>query len=122
DRGTEGGSLIPAIAAFGVGAVGLGVGGVTGALVIGRASDLKARCQGNLCPISDKDEADSARALGTVSTVAFVVGAAAAATGVVLLVLRAPGSDESAANAGSSMVMSMKARVGVGRVSIEGRF
>jgi hypothetical protein len=96
------------------------VGGVTGAVVIGRANDLKARCQGNLCPIADKAEADAARTLGTVSTVAFAVGAAGVAAGVVLLVLRAPASEGSAANAG--FLMSMKARVGVGQVSIEGRF
>jgi hypothetical protein len=110
-----GGSFIPAIAAFGVGAVGLGVGGVTGALVIGRASDLKARCQGNLCPLSDKAEADSARALGTVSTIAFAVGAAGVAAGVVLLVVRPKGGEGGSAG-------DLRARVGLGRVSLEGRF
>lgn len=113
-----GGSFLPAIAAFGVGAVGLGVGGVTGALVIDRASDLKARCQGNFCPISDQAEADSARALGTVSTVAFAVGAAGVAAGVVLLVIRPKGGEGGEGGSAGNL----RARIGLGGVSLEGRF
>lgn len=113
----SGGTLVPALAAFGVGVAGLGVGAVTGGLVIGKASDLKARCMGNLCPASDKDEADAARALGTVSTVAFVVGAAGVTAGVVLLIVRPKGSKSAASGEGA-----LRARVGLGTLGLEGRF
>lgn len=116
-RPASGGSLAPALAAFGVGVAGLGAGAVTGALVIGRANDLKSRCDGNLCPAADKDEADAARALGTVSTVAFVVGAAGVSAGVVLLLLRGGGG--SGAPAAPAAV---GARVGLGQVTVEGTF
>ncbi len=52
-----------------------------------KVSDVKERCSGNVCLASDRDEIESADTFQTVSTVAFVVGGEAAATGIVLLVV-----------------------------------
>lgn len=92
-----GGSYIPAAIAFGIGAVGIGVGAVAGAVAIGKANDVKSRCQqdgagGLSCPPDAEPEADSARSMGTVSTIGFVVGGVGVAAGVVLLVVRPKGT------------------------------
>jgi hypothetical protein len=80
---------------FGVGAVGLGVGAVTGALALAKASDVKGACPDFQCPSSQSQNASNLRgeqstgqAFGTVSTIAFVLGGAGVATGIVGLVLR----------------------------------
>ncbi len=72
--------------AFGVGAVGLGVGGVTGALVLGKKSTIDGHCADVQCDSEGLKAADSAKTLGLVSTIGFAVGAVGVAAGVVLLV------------------------------------
>ncbi len=83
-----GGSFVPAGVAFGVGALGLGIGLATGAVSLAKVSDVKQRCEGTLCLRADGANADSARALATASTVGFVVAGLGVATGAVLLVVR----------------------------------
>lgn len=88
--GAPGGALAPstspwAKAAFGVGGVGLALGIGTGAASLTTVAHLKSLCPTNPCDPSNAYLADRARALGTTSTVAFVVGTAAAGAGVVLL-------------------------------------
>jgi hypothetical protein len=86
--GTEG-PLWPAMAAFGVGAVGLGIGAGTGAAALGHMADIKRLCPGGGCATPDaQSEYTSTRTLGTASTVAFIVGGIGAAAGITLLVLR----------------------------------
>jgi hypothetical protein len=81
------GTKVPAIAAFGVGAVGLGVGAVFGILAFDETGKAKQFCDGNKCPA--RPEVVSARntaiANGNVSTVGFVVGGVGIAAGIVLL-------------------------------------
>ncbi|MGK4002438.1 tetratricopeptide repeat protein [Sorangium sp. So ce1036] len=123
DRG--GGSLLPAGLAFGLGAVGLGVGAVTGILSLSRVSDLKAQCDGRRCPAALQGEADAATTLGHVSTASFLVGAASAAAGVVLLVLR-PGGDPAPDAAGEARRaprgVAWRAGVGIGRIELQATF
>jgi hypothetical protein len=108
-------SLVPVGLSFGAGAVGLGVGAVTGALALGKVNDLKSRCQGTVCPGADREDADTAGLFGDVSTVAFIVGGAGTAAGVMLLLLR-PDSDNSAAAQGVTL------QAGVGRLDLRGSF
>jgi hypothetical protein len=122
----EEGSMIPAYTAFGVGALGLCVGVVTGTLAINKMNELKGRCQGNICSIADKSEGDTVRMLGNISTGSWIVGGVGAAAGVVLLVLR-PGGEE--ARVGTSEGGQAKGRapawsVGLGPagVDVRGRF
>lgn len=83
------GSLIPATVAFGIAGLGLGVGTVTGVMAKIQIDDIKSRCQPDgHCLLADQPQADRAQTLITLSTVGFVAGGIAAATGVTLLILR----------------------------------
>ena len=69
---------------LGLGAVGLGVGAVTGAMTFSRASDVEPQCEKGICAPSAKGDLDSANTFATVSTIAFVaagVGVVAGAIG-----------------------------------------
>ena len=82
DRKTN---VLPFVA-FGVGAVGLGVGAVTGLIVGSKSSDLTKNCRSDgACPSSQDSTLSSANTLATVSTIGFIVGGAGVAAGVVLL-------------------------------------
>lgn len=68
---------------FGVGAVGVVAGTVTGILAFGKASTVDAAChQTTNCPASAKSDVTSGRTLGTISTISFIVGGAGALVGV----------------------------------------
>jgi hypothetical protein len=89
--GSTGPTRMPAWVAFGVGGAGLLVGTITGAMALGKVGGIKDRCPDGRCPPGEQGEIDSARTLGNVSTVGFVIGGIGAATGAVLL-FAAPGS------------------------------
>ncbi|WP_437502405.1 tetratricopeptide repeat protein [Sorangium sp. So ce1099] len=120
-----GGSLLPAGLAFGLGAVGLGVGAATGIVSLSKVSDIKSQCDGRRCPAELQGDADTATTLGHVSTVGFIVGAASAAAGVVLLVVR-PGGDGAPDAAGAAprarRGVVWSAGVGLGGVALQGSF
>ncbi len=84
---SSGPSRVPAIVAFGVGAVGLGVGATFGALAFSATSDAKKLCTGNSCLPAAQAKIDESKRDGNISTVAFVIGGAGVATGVVLLLV-----------------------------------
>jgi hypothetical protein len=81
------GSKVPAFVALGFGAVGFGVGAVTGKMSLDRVSDLDGACPDKRCPAARQADIDDAKMLGTISTIGFGVGALGIGTGVVLLVL-----------------------------------
>lgn len=114
--GTGGGSLVPALVAFGVGGAGLILGGVTGAMELGKVSGLESLCPDKQCPPEHRSEVDSARTLATISTVGFAVGAAGAVTGAVLLVLRKKPDPAKASG------LYVSPWVGVGSVGVSGVF
>lgn len=62
------------LVAGGVGAAGLVVGAVAGALVFKHKSTVNAHCQGTRCDAVGKDAADAARPLATISNVGLAVG------------------------------------------------
>jgi hypothetical protein len=100
-----GGSLVPAFVAFGVGAAGLATGAVTGAISLSKVSDLHNRCPSDRCGPAEQSEIDSTKTMGWVSTIGFAVGGAGVATGAVLLLLRSPSSDQSAATGHKATVV-----------------
>lgn len=81
-----GSSKVPAVVAFGIGAVGLGVGAVTGILSLGKVGELSDDCPQGKCSPAQQKTIDSAGTLGTISTVGFIAGGVGVAAGVVLLV------------------------------------
>jgi len=75
-----------AYVAFAAGGAALVTGGVTGALAIGKRSDLddNPACKDGKCSSSIRSEIDSFRTMRTVSTVGFVAGGVLAGAGFVL--------------------------------------
>lgn len=90
--GPRKGSLLPGFLALGAGVAGLSTGLITGLIAKGQADDIKANCIDGHCLTTDKDKADGAGTLATVSTATFILGGAAAAAGVVLILVRPGGS------------------------------
>ncbi len=106
-------SNVGPILAFGAGAAGLGIGIGLGAAVLGKRAELDKACPGNNCPVSEQGNLESAKALSYVSTAGFVVAGVGAAVGTVLLLLPAPSADQA---------KSVRVRVGVGQLRVEGSF
>ena len=108
-------SKVPAIVAFGVGAVGLGVGIFAGAKVASTSSDLEDACgPSRTCPADRRGDVDSAKSWATVSTIGFAVAGVGVATGVVLLLTGS--STKETAKKGARPV------VGLGSVGLSGNF
>jgi hypothetical protein len=83
---------VPGAVVLAGGVAGLVAGVVTRVLALEAFDAVTSRCQGDHCLPSDEDNVERAETLETVSSVCFAVGGAAAAAGIVLLVVR-PGSD-----------------------------
>lgn len=70
----------------GVGVVGVGIGAVTGVMVLGKKSTVDDNCDADKrCNQTGLDAAESGRTLGTVSGASFIVGGVALAAGAYLL-------------------------------------
>jgi hypothetical protein len=83
---SNGSSRTIAWVAGGVGVVGLGVGTVTGLMVLGDAGTVRENCDGAVCRNAQGTEAaERGKSLATVSSIAFGVGLAGIATSAVLL-------------------------------------
>jgi serine/threonine-protein kinase len=92
---TERQSLVWPIALGAVGVVGLGVGAVLGSKAIGNASDAKELCPNGQCTEARGESLmDSARHQAQVSNVAFAVGAAGLAAGIIVYLLDRPKHSE----------------------------
>jgi hypothetical protein len=108
----------PMYAAFGVGALGVVVGGVTGAVAASHASAAESACPRKACVRGSEGESslDSARTFGTVSTIAFVVGGVGIAAGAVFYILsRQPRTDRA-----HGIVVTPA--IGLGSAGLEGSF
>lgn len=69
----------------GLAAAGMGVvaGSITGAVALSKASSLDKECSGTLCPRSAQSDLDTSRAMGTISTISFVIAGAGVAVAIV---------------------------------------
>lgn len=88
-----------AIGALGVGVTGLAVGGVTGVLALTKHASLSTDCPNGHCLPDKSGDVSAYRTLANVSTIATIVGAAGAVTGITLL-LTTPKSGAVTAYAG----------------------
>lgn len=77
-------SRVPAYVAFGVGAVGVGLGTAFGIMAFHDKSKAEESCTGNVCTPAAQSSIDSSLTKGNVSTVAFVVGGVGLAAGAYL--------------------------------------
>ena len=78
------GRRIGAYVLGGVGVAGIVVGAVTGGLVFAKKGTITSNCDGAECSQTGLDAVDSAKGLGTISTITFIAGAASLGTAAVL--------------------------------------
>jgi hypothetical protein len=88
---------------FGVAAVGVVVGSVSGWMSISKASSAKEHCVGNACTPEARDDLDASLTLATVSDVSFGAALVGAAVGVVALMSSGKSSPERVARAPRSI-------------------
>lgn len=86
---------IAGIVVGGAGVIGVGIGAALGVVAKGQYDEAEASCTGSTCPQAALDQHDEARTSALGSTLAFAIGGAAMATGIVLLVT-APGAGDQA--------------------------
>lgn len=79
---------------FGLAAVGIGIGAVTGLMSMSKVDEIKPDCVGDQCPESRAGDIDDAKSLGNISTIAFIAGGAFAAVGIVGVVMSNGHKDE----------------------------
>ena len=112
-------SHVPAYIALGIGAVGIGVGAVTGVLALSKKSSLDGACNtSKVCPSTSQSDLDSAKTMGTISTVGFIAGGVFVVAGVVLFLTEGSSSSASA-QVGSVRV---SPDLGAGYVGAHGTF
>jgi hypothetical protein len=124
------------IVTAGIGGAGLLIGGITGIIALNQHQTLDAACDlmTRRCPREQEDTLNSFHRVTTVSTVGFVVGGAALAAGVVLILTSSstkpraapaavgarPGRQTRAASAWA--LPSIKPQLGAGYIGVEGSF
>ncbi len=97
DDGVEPAAVV-AITGLSVGGAGLVVGAVTGGLSLAKTSSIQDACRGTSCPPSLASDGEDAQLLATASNVAFAVGGAFTAAGLVgVIVMSSSGGSESVA-------------------------
>jgi len=102
--------------AFGVGGASIVAGGVTGGLALRKRSDLKSECHGEICGSASAKKISTYHLYGTVSPIAFGLGAVGLTTGLVLL-LTEPDTEDHAESRPQ-----VRPLVGLGLVGAEGTF
>lgn len=91
-----GGTLLPAAIAWGVGAVGFGVGGIFGIFAFNEADKARENCDGDVCTEEAREAIDTSKTNGGAATAGFIVGGAGLVTGIVLAVVYGGGDDTTA--------------------------
>jgi len=119
---------IVSYAGFGLGGVGLIVGGVTGLLAISDLGSAKHSCVGNQCPPSAYPKLDTAGTMATLSTVGLVLAGVGVGVGAVTFVLGKPhpaeplAAPEAPAPAAPPPAPSASLFVGPGSIGVRGTF
>lgn len=96
---------------FGLAAVGVIAGGITGAMALGKASDVKTECPGNTCPSDKKALLDDTKTFANISTISFAVAGGGVVLGIIGLMKKSP-----------SEQAGVRPYVGVGSVGLTGAF
>jgi hypothetical protein len=121
---SHGGNNVRAIlpwVAFGVGGAGLVTGAITGAIAMGKHSDLAKVCTDKMCPPSESGSLNSYHSVATISTVGFIVGGVGVAAGVVLLVTQ-PKTESMAPAGAPSTTLRVIPTIGLGSIGVLGQF
>jgi hypothetical protein len=105
------------VAALGLGGAAVVTGIVTGIMAVSDHSALSTPCRSGTCPASSQSELSSYHTVGAVSTIGFVVGGAALAGGMILIL-----TGPKAKGVASATVPSLMLDVGLGTVGASGSF
>jgi hypothetical protein len=93
----EGRSRLPGYVIGGIGVASLGASAVFLGLRAGKVSDLDEKCQGLVCPPSAQADIDAGKTYSTLVNVTAIVGVAAVAGGLVLVLTSGPSKSTSVA-------------------------
>jgi len=115
---TKAKSPVPAYVAFGIGAVGLGLGSIFGLSAISNKKDLDSRCIDGACPRGSQDDISKFKRNANLSTVGFGVGIVGVGVGVALLI----SGGKSKTSAGCERDTCVTPVVGLGHLGLEGTF
>jgi hypothetical protein len=121
---SSGPSILPKVmiyGGFGLGAVGVGIGAVTGLMSISKVNDVKKSCIGDVCPTNRQSDIDSAKSLGTISTIAFIAGGIGVGVGVIGIVLQNK-QTTTEPSSGTSKPFTLSADVGPSWAGLHGTF
>jgi hypothetical protein len=114
---TERGGISPvAWAGFGLAALGLTVGTVTGVMTLSNSSVLQENCAGGVCQPEDYGDLDATYALAHASTASFAVAGVGAIVGVVALLVSRPRSETPVAASG----LPLRPVLGMGTLGVRG--
>ncbi len=108
-------------AAFGVGAAGLVVGTVAGAVAVSQDSTLGEACQDKRCPSDKEADIDRLKTTAHVSTAGFAVAGVGAAVGLILVLVSDDSTSDPTSDEPQSGVVVQPA-LGLGTAAIIGRF
>jgi hypothetical protein len=115
-------SPVPAYVAWGLGAVGLGVGigfGIAAIQTTNNVVELYG-CEDNECPPEAEEDIAVAQLNGNLSTAGFIVGGVGIAGGTILYLLADTGDDED--ESGADSAIEATPMVGPGFVGVNGKF
>ncbi len=102
---------------FGLGAAGLLVGTISGAVSLSNGSALKEECGGDVCTEEHRDSYDSGVTIAHVSTVGFVIAGVGATLGVVGLLI-----GPSRSRTQGAVAPTLRLQLGVGHIGFEARY
>lgn len=109
-----------AYVSLGLGVAGVATGGVLGYLTLTQKSTLDEQCPGSVCSPTQQEDLDSARRMGTLSTIAFGVGGVGLVLGTVLFFTATPSNvDHARATPKPHFVGLSRPRVAVGPTQVQ---
>ncbi len=122
-EGGGGGMRIAGWTLLGLGGAGVVVGSVLGGMALSKADEAKSGCVDGLCPPEMEQPnallEEDALALAHGSTAGLVIGGAAAAVGISLLIIGSPGSDAEQPELSASLRLGS---LGLGSLGFSGSF
>ncbi|MDB5218211.1 MAG: hypothetical protein JWO86_6138 [Myxococcaceae bacterium] len=113
---------IVSYAALGLGAVGIGIGAIFGLRTGSIWNDAKTHCTGLECDRTGVTLATDAKNAGTVSTISFIAGGVLLAGGAALFFTAPSGSTSKPSSSGKHGDVDVRVGVGLGSMTLQGRF
>jgi len=111
---SSGGTSVLVPIGFVAAGVGLLAGGITGALALSKANDVKAACPNGVCSQANRTALDETKTFATISTISFAVAGVGAVIGIIGLATGGGSSEPAHAH--------VKPYIGLGSIGLTGAF